>query len=80
MAKEKKDNQFIKKPFYPGGNKAYADFIKKNLKYPSKALKNKTEGTVLLKYDIDHKGNVTDAKVIKSVGDGCDEEAIRVIK
>jgi len=80
MNKEKKDNQFIKKPIYPGGNKAYSEFIKKNLKYPEKALKNKTEGTVLMKYEIDHKGNVTDVKVIKSVPDGCDEEAVRVIK
>ena len=34
----------------------------------------------MLKYDIDYTGKVTDAKVIKSLGDGCDEEAIRVIK
>lgn len=80
MAKEKKDKHFIKKPVYPGGSKAFKDFISTHLKYPEEALKNKTEGTVLVKYDIDYKGNVTDAKVIKGIGNGCDEEAIRVIK
>ena len=80
MSKEKKDKHFIKKPVYPGGTKAFREFINKNLNYPKQALENKTEGTVLLKYDIDYKGNVVDAKVLHSVGDGCDEEAIRVVK
>ncbi len=80
MTKEKKDKHFIKKPVYPGGSKAFKDFISKNLKYPQDALKSKTQGTVFLKYDIDYKGNVTDAKVIKGIGNGCDEEAVRVIK
>ncbi|MBT8229899.1 MAG: energy transducer TonB [Saprospiraceae bacterium] len=80
MSKERKDKHFIKKPVYPGGTAAFKAFIKNNLKYPKEALKNKTEGTVLVKYDIDYKGNVTDARVMHSLGDGCDEEAVRVIK
>lgn len=77
--KERKDDSFIKKPVYPGGTSAYRKFIKENLKYPKEALKNKTEGTVFLKYTINHKGVVTETKVIKGIGDGCDEEAERII-
>ena len=80
MSKEKKDKHFIKKPVYPGGTKAYNAFIRDNLKYPEEALKNKTEGVVYLKYDVDYTGKVSDVKVIRSLGDGCDEEAVRVIK
>ncbi len=80
MAKERKDNSFIKKPVYPGGPQAYRKFIKDNLKYPKSALENKTEGTVFLKYSIDHTGKVIDAKVIKGIADGCNEEAVRILK
>lgn len=77
---EKKDKHFIKKPIYPGGQAAFKKFIADNLKYPKEALEKKIEGTVVLKYSINHKGIVKDVKVIKSLGHGCDEEAVRVIK
>jgi len=80
MKKERKDKNFIKKPIYEGGLKALRAFISQNKKYPKDALENKIEGTVYLKYTIDHKGNVIDAKVIKSLGHGCDDEAVRVVK
>ena len=80
MKKEAKDKHFIKKPFYEGGPKAMKKFIGENLKYPKEALENKIQGTVYVRYDIDHKGNVTDAKVIKGIGYGCDEEALRLAK
>lgn len=54
--------------------------IKENLKYPAEALKNKIEGKVQLRYEIDYKGNVVKAKVISSLGYGCDEEAQRLVK
>ncbi len=77
---EKKDKHFIKKPFYPGGQEAFKKFIQDNLKYPEEAIKNKIEGTVVAKYKIDYKGKVSDIKILKGIGYGCDEEAIRVIK
>ena len=55
-------------------------FIGENLRYPGEALENKVEGTVYVKYDIDYQGNVTDAKVMSSLGHGCDEEAVRLVK
>lgn len=76
---DKKSKHFIKKPIYPGGQEAFKKFIADNLKYPKEAVENKIEGTVVLKYAIDHLGKVSDIKVIKSLGYGCDEEAKRVI-
>jgi protein TonB len=79
MQKEKKDKHFIKKPVYPGGPKAMREFIRQNLRYPEEALKAKVEGSVTVRYDIDHLGKVVDAKIIAGLGYGCDEEAIRLV-
>ena len=80
MRKEKKDKNFINKPRYPGGLKALRAFISQNLQYPLHALENKIEGTVYLNYTIDHRGKVIDARVISSLGHGCDTEATRLVK
>ncbi len=79
MKKEKKDKHFIKKPTYEGGLTALRAFIKENLKYPKAALKAKLEGTVFVKYTIDHKGKVISSKVVSSIGHGCDAEAQRLV-
>lgn len=80
MEREKKAKHFIHQPSYPGGNKAFSDFIYSNLKYPKLAAEAKLEGVVVLRYDIDNHGVVGDVQVLKSIGLGCDEEAIRVVK
>lgn len=80
MKKERKDKHFVKKPFYEGGLKALREFIGKHKKYPKKALEQKIEGTVYLRYTINYKGKVIDAKILSSLGHGCDKEAIRVVK
>jgi TonB family protein len=67
-------------PSYPGGEDSLNVFIKKNLQYPKAAKKNKTQGTVTLSFDVDSVGKVRDIKVYKSLGNGCDEEAIRILK
>ncbi len=56
-------------------------FIADNLRYPKEALEQRFEGTVSVRFDIDHKGDVIEAKIIgHSLGHGCDEEAIRLVK
>ena len=79
MKKEKKDKHFIKKPTYEGGLTALREFIRKNMKYPKAALKEKIEGTVFVKYTVGHKGKVISSKVVSSLGHGCDEEAKRLV-
>ena len=56
------------------------DLIGKELQYPPEALEAKIEGTVFLRYNIDHKGKVTSSKILSSLGYGCDEEAQRIVK
>lgn len=80
MKKEKKPEQFITKPIYPGGFDALKKFVSEQLVYPEEALAHKIQGTVKVAYDIDHKGKVIKTKVIKSVGYGCDEEALRIVR
>lgn len=80
MKKERKDKHFIKKPRYPGGPRALKAFISQHLRYPDEARKHGVEGTVTVRYTIDQKGQVVDARIIAGLGHGCDEEAIRVVK
>lgn len=56
------------------------DFIRTQLRYPDEARQKGIEGTVHLRYAIDHHGRVIEAKVIKGIGGGCDEEAIRLVR
>ncbi len=79
MQKEKKDKHFIKKPIYKGGKKALREFITQSLQYPKEAQAAKIEGTVVVKYTVNHLGKVIDSKVISGLGYGCDEEAQRVV-
>lgn len=79
MYNEKKD-KFVKMPVYEGGQEALKQFINNNLKYPIEALKLKIEGTIQVFFIIGNKGKVMEAKALNSLGYGCDEEAVRVIK
>ena len=79
MKKERKPEHFLSKPIYEGGQKAMREFISKNLTYPKQALDSEVEGTVKLRYDINYQGKVVGAKILKSLGHGCDEEAIRLV-
>lgn len=78
--KIKRPIKIVKQPIYPGGSNAIKKIIQENLKYPKAALKNNITGHVVIKYDINYKGVIIKTKVIKSVGHGCDEEAIRLVK
>ncbi len=81
MAKRKaKPESFIRKPVFPGGNAAFQEFIRTNLRYPEEALRNRVEGPVKVAYDVDVFGKVIDAKVTHGIGYGCDEEALRLVR
>lgn len=69
-----------KYPEFPGGMEAWAKFIQKNLRYPYLAQENGIQGKVYLSFVIEKDGSITDVKVVKGIGGGCDEEAVRVIK
>ena len=51
----------------------------KNVKYPSRAIDRKIEGKVFVMVWVDEAGKVNDAKVVKGIGEGCDEAAVSAI-
>jgi TonB family protein len=67
-------------PEYPGGNKAMYSFMGQNIKYPEKARQNKVEGTVYVSFVVLKDGSVSSVSVLRGIGSGCDEEAMRVVK
>ena len=54
-------------------------FVYKNLTYPKIAFEKKTEGQVVIQFIVNKEGGIERSKVIRSIGDGCDEEALRVV-
>jgi protein TonB len=67
-------------PSFPGGDAALMKYLGNNIKYPAIAKDAGIQGTVYVTFVVDEKGEVKDAKVLRSIGGGCDEEAIRVVK
>jgi protein TonB len=70
----------VESPEFPGGERALMAFINSNVQYPRRALQNGVSGIVVVRFLIDKEGVISDSKVIRSLGGGCDGEAIRVIK
>lgn len=67
-------------PEFPGGEEAMYKFIAENIKYPTSAKDNSIQGTVYIKFVVSDKGKISDAVVVRGIGSGCDEEALRVVK
>jgi len=67
-------------PEFVGGDKARIKFIQENIVYPQKAIESEVQGTVFLTFVVEKDGSLTNVKVLRGIGGGCDEEAIRVIK
>jgi len=67
-------------PEYKYGLNKLHEFILKNLKYPSAARNTGIEGKVIVKFVIGENGNLINFTILRRVGYGCDEEAIRLIK
>ena len=76
------DSVFIrveKMPEPEGGYSKFYDLLRRNLRYPKVAKRMGTEGFVTVQFVINEKGKPSDFKILKSLGSGLDEEAIRVI-
>lgn len=66
-------------PVFLGGDEALLQYISDNLRYPEIAIRAGVEGLVSIVFLVDKNGKIKDASVIKGIGAGCDEEALRVI-
>ncbi|MCX2575120.1 energy transducer TonB [Pedobacter sandarakinus] len=67
-------------PEFAGGMKAFTRYMERNLRYPSQAQDQGVVGKVFLSFVVEKDGSITDVKVLRGIGFGCDEEAIKVIK
>lgn len=67
-------------PVFPGGQGAMHQFIQRNISYPFMAKENGVQGKVFVSFIVETDGSLSNIKVIRGIGHGCDEEAIRVIK
>ncbi len=65
---------------YPGGEQGLNLYIKKNLRYPEAAIKNGTQGRVMIRFIVEKNGRLTNVAAVRGIGDGCDEEAVRLVK
>jgi len=66
-------------PEFPGGTRGLSEFLANNLKYPAAARRAHVEGKVFIEFTIDETGTVKDSRVMKGMGFGCDEEAMRIM-
>jgi TonB family protein len=58
----------------------YLEYLQKNLKKSKQAIDNQIVGTVEVEFKVNKKGELSDFRITKSLGYGCDEEAIRLIR
>jgi periplasmic protein TonB len=65
---------------FPGGIEKFYAYLGKSIHYPAVARENNVQGKVFLTFVVEKDGSLTDIKVLRGIGSGCDEEAVRVIK
>jgi len=67
-------------PNPPGGMAGWNAYLSKNLKYPTQARRMGIEGTVIVVFVINTDGSIQDVEVLRGIGGGCDEEAVKVVQ
>ncbi|WP_343589420.1 M56 family metallopeptidase [Flavobacterium sp.] len=82
----KKDNYInyieasVKKPQFPGGIEKFYMFVGQNFKMPEEFSKQKIEGKLFIEFMVEKDGSLSEFKIVKDLGYGAGEEAIRVLK
>ena len=67
-------------PQFRGGQTTLQRFIYNRMQYPERAKREKIQGDVVIGFVVDEKGECSNFKVLKGIGGGCDEEALRVLR
>jgi len=65
---------------FPGGYQKMMEFISKNISYPQIARETNIQGKVYVQFVVRKDGSITDAKILRGIGGGCDQEALKVVK
>ena len=66
-------------PEYPGGVNALMKYLSSNIKYPEQAKKDSIKGRVFVSFVVEKDGSVSNVSLLRGIGGGCDEEAMRVV-
>ncbi|NOX47631.1 MAG: energy transducer TonB, partial [Chlorobi bacterium] len=66
-------------PRFPGGETGLRKYLQQNLSYPAKARKAGIEGKIYVSFVVNSAGKATDVKIVKGIGEACDEQALRAI-
>ena len=67
-------------PAFPGGEAKLMEYVGKNIKYPQIARETGIQGRVFVGFVVEPDGSISNVKLLRGIGGGCDEEAMRVIK
>ena len=67
-------------PEFPGGRTALMYFLANNIHYPDDAKMMGIQGRVFINFVVETDGSITNIKILRGIGSGCDEEAARVVK
>ncbi|MCA4894383.1 MAG: energy transducer TonB [Cytophagales bacterium] len=63
-----------------GGMPAFYKYLVDNMRYPAQARRLGVEGKVTLSFVVDKNGKISEVNVLRGIGSGCDEEAVRVMQ
>ncbi len=67
------------RPQFTGGDKAFAAYLSKSIRYPQQALQRKVSGRVFVSFVLNAEGKVQDAHVVSGPGSGLNDEALRLV-
>jgi protein TonB len=67
-------------PTFRGGDDKIYEYLAQNLRYPTMAREAGIQGRVFVTFVVERDGSITDVNVLRGIGGGCDEEAIRVVE
>lgn len=79
LADGEEANVVDESPEYPGGMEALYKYLAENIHYPEQAKNDQIQGRVVISFVVEKDGSISDAKVVRGIGGGCDEEALRVV-
>ena len=66
-------------PSFPDGTEAMYKYIYEKIKYPAIARENGISGQVIVQFVVSKEGDIQKAKVVRGLGGGLSEEALRVV-
>ena len=67
-------------PEFSGGYEAMQKFLRDKIQYPTLAQESGIQGTVFVQFVVSKTGKISNVKILRGIGGGCDEEAMRVVR